>query len=105
MSQYVKLSPNDQSLLRASSCAVNKLNNILTTNSIIETGILAPTLPYTIPDNVYHSFTIITTGFVELDGVSVADGAYSYGAATNDLLTGKVITGTGSVIITTQKKV
>lgn len=105
-SQYVKLSPNDQNLLRAASCAVKSLNTILTTNSVIETGVLAPSLPYTIPDNVYHSFTIITTGAVELDGVLVPEGSYSYGANTGDLLTGFAITtsSSGTVVITTQKK-
>ena len=105
MANYIKLSPNDQNLLRSVSCAVRSLSTLLSTPTNIETGILAPALPYTIPDNVYHSYTIITTGVVSIDGVAVVDGAYSFGAGTNDLLTGKTITGAGSVVITTQKKV
>ena len=105
MANYIKLSPNDQSLLRSVSCAVRSLSTVLSAPINIETGILAPTLPYIIPDNVFHSYTIITTGVISIDGVAVVDGAYSYGGGTNDLLTGKTITGSGSVVITTQKKV
>jgi len=73
----------------------------------ITTGILAPVLPYTIADGLYNSFTIITTGSVSIDSITVPAGlSYTYSCNSNETLTGKALANIsgGSVIILTQQK-
>lgn len=109
MAQLVRIHPGDKCLLEKNICQttalISAINSLGTGNRII-TEVTTPPLPYTIPDNVYHSYTIITTGTVSLDGVSVPEGSYSFGGGVNDLLDGTTITssGGGSVVITSQRK-
>ena len=107
MSKLVRLHPGDKCLLEKNICQTTALIsaiNALGTGTRIITEVVTPTLPHTIQDYVYHSYTIITTGTVSLDGVSVPEGSYSFGGGVNDLIDGTTITGTGSVVITSQRK-
>lgn len=107
MGNLMRIHPGDRCLLEKNICQTTTLIsaiNSLGTGVNIITEVVTPTLPHTIPDNVYHSYTIITTGTVSLDGVSVPEGSYSFGGGVNDLLDGTAITGTGSVVITSQRK-
>ena len=68
----------------------------------ISKKIYAPSLPHTIKDYKYSSYVIDTTGSVELDGVSVDEGVYTFGGKPADKVQGVTITGTGSVVIIAQ---
>jgi hypothetical protein len=81
------------------------LQEIIDQNSgTVTNGIISPTLPYSIPADTYRSYTIITTGDVSIDGVSVSAGSYSWSGSGDEKSSDKEITGTGSVIILTQTK-
>lgn len=73
---------------------------------LVATGIQNITLPYSIPGNVYNSFTIITSGSVSIDSVTVPPGTYTYSCGSNEKLTGKALADVsgGSVILLTTAK-
>ncbi len=79
---------------------------VISDTGSITTGILSPALPYTIPDDIYNSFTIITSGTVSIDGVAVIAGSYTYSCNSNETLKGLDLTtsGGGTVVILTQQK-
>lgn len=137
MPQYVRLVPDDRCLLQKSVCAIDTLQVTLETQgaadsillqeiidgSVVEQGLLqdlidqdtgivtagisSPALPTSITANTYNSYTIITSGSVGIDGVTVLPGTYTWSSGSNEVLSGKTLTDVsgGSVIILTQQKV
>lgn len=77
------------------------------TSGSVDNSIVSPVLPYTIVSGTYRSYTIITSGDVMIDGVSVPSGSYlTWNGESNETGSSKVITtpGGGTVIILTQIK-
>lgn len=104
----VKLSIEDRNLLRkAVSCSTKAIQALVegTVVTNMQTGVIVPTLPYTIANNEFQSYSITTTGVVALNGEAVPEGVYSWSAPDSGKLSSINISGSGSVIITTQKQV
>ena len=67
----------------------------------------SPQLPYTILDNMYCAYSIVTQGSVAIDGITVPHGySFNVSCGSNEVLKGKEITNVsgGSVFITLQEK-
>ncbi len=90
-----KLSLRDKNLISKTSCGIK-----------VTPEIKAPALPHTIKDYVYNSYTIITTGTVELNGIAVPSGTYSFGGDPKDVIGGMTLTTSsgGSVVIISTKR-
>lgn len=104
MSTKVELSAFDRNLLRSLiNCVTTNVRN--TESGDMVAGVLnASSLPYTINGGEFQSYTVITTGVVTINSITVPEGTYTWTAPNNGTLTALEIDGAGSVVITTTKK-